>query len=184
MFTSLPLVTLMGALAAPSLVQAVPAGPGFPYWAGHRAPWSPSYKKALYFLENDSEGAKLGAVEICEDGTLSNTAETPTGGKGMLNINSTSHEPLGPDSLNSQSTVITGDDVRGCHCRLLAGAPDVDFSNSTSSPSTQAPTLSSCSASTPGTLCTRKWLAHRKIRSARSQCPSPTLHPSRWVRNT
>lgn len=68
--------------------------------------------QALYFLENDSSGAKLAAVGITENGSLGQVTETSTGGKGQQLVNSADGTLIGPDSLNSQGVVATGDDVR------------------------------------------------------------------------
>lgn len=61
--------------------------------------------KALYFLDNDPAGANLAAVAMAANGSLYAPTLTPTGGKGLHEINSTSNMPLGPDSLSNQGAV-------------------------------------------------------------------------------
>ncbi|KAI1632399.1 hypothetical protein F4809DRAFT_93131 [Biscogniauxia mediterranea] len=61
--------------------------------------------KALYFLENNPAGANIVAVKVSsQDGTLSDPVRTPTGGKGLIGLNSQGQAAV--DTLFSQDAVV------------------------------------------------------------------------------
>ncbi|KAI1491181.1 hypothetical protein F5X96DRAFT_491061 [Biscogniauxia mediterranea] len=61
--------------------------------------------KALYFLENNPAGANIVAVKVSsQDETLSDPVRIPTGGKGLIGLNSQGQAAVG--TLFSQDAVV------------------------------------------------------------------------------
>ncbi|KAI5918649.1 hypothetical protein F4810DRAFT_561712 [Camillea tinctor] len=75
-----------------------------------------TFHDALYFLENNPAGANIVAIPISSrDGTLSDPIRTPTGGNGLIGLNSQGQAVV--DTLFSQDAVV----VSGNH--LLTVSP-------------------------------------------------------------
>ena len=102
--------------------------------------------KAIYFISNAANNSVV-ALKVAADGTLSDGSMTATGGAGMSGVDATG-APAGADGLFSQGSVKIAGSVR----LFPSPSPSTPANNHRPfSQSTQAPTPSQCSPSTPPT---------------------------------
>ena len=132
--------------------------------------------KALYTMNNDPAGNVVYAMKINVDGSLSDGATYPTGGKGgsLLQPGSTD-QFTERDGLSSSTSVVVNANV-GTPVRNAATSqhPELNPSHRTSTSSTPAPTPSPNSASTPPTPPASLPSASPSTRKANSPSPSPS----------
>jgi hypothetical protein len=77
--------------------------------------WGHGGKSAVYFLSVDPAGSSVVAIELDENGMLTDsTSVTSTDGDGLQSQNATSPTlaPTAIDPLQGQDAVVIGDDVR------------------------------------------------------------------------
>jgi hypothetical protein len=67
-------------LAAASAIAAVIAA------SKEKEDCPPAKYGALYFLDNNPDGASIVAIKLEKDGSLGSANRTPTGGKGLLGV--------------------------------------------------------------------------------------------------